>query len=180
MDFPFLVGFNDPSLYLSGYVKVYIILPSTIYGIAAGEFVEQGIQNPYSQQVPALIRASLDRGRAGMVGAGKNIWPNVDIEEGKHYIYYHIVCVLIYYSVADLYVVLYDSIVANPATGHGREGIYFGENGEHKLYEVGKAIGEVLVTIGKTDNPEPTTFTQEELDKYFRVSYYPRFAPEQV
>jgi len=88
-----------------------------------------------------------------MVGAGKNVWPNVDIEE-----------------VADLYIVLYDSIIANPATGHGREGIYFGVNGEHNLYDVSKAIGEVLVEIGKTDNPEPTTFTKEEIDKYYQGS----------
>ena len=68
---------------------------------------------------------------------------------------------------ADLYIVLYDSIVTNPATtGHGREGFYFGVNGEHTLYDVGKAIGEALVAIGKIDNPEPTTLTKEELDKY--------------
>ena len=77
---------------------------------------------------------------------------------------------MIYYSVADLYIVLYDSIIANPATGHGREGFYFGENGEHTLYDVGKAIGEALVAIGKADNPEPTTFSKEDLDRYFQVS----------
>ena len=86
---------------------------------------------------------------------------------------------LIYYSVADLYVVLYDSIVTNPATGHGREGIYFGESGEHTLYDVGKAIGEALVAFGKSDNPEPTTFTKEEIDKYFQVSNHPKFVREQ-
>lgn len=106
-----------------------------------------------------------------MVGAGKNVWPNVDIEEGKKKINSLIttilVLIVIYYSVADLYIVLYDSIITNPATtGHGREGFYFGVNGEHTLYDVGKAIGEALVAIGKTDNPEPTTLSKEELDKY--------------
>lgn len=76
-----------PSSYLPGYVKVYFILPSTIYGIATGELVDRGIQNPHSQQVPGLIRVALCRGRAGMVGAGKNVWPNVHIEEGKDYGY---------------------------------------------------------------------------------------------
>lgn len=71
--------------------------------------------------------------------------------------------------VADLYLVLFDSIRSSPSTGHGREGIYFAESGEHSLYEVGKAIGETLVALGKSDNPEPTTFTKEELDKYFKV-----------
>jgi len=139
-----------------GYVKVYIILPSTIYGIATGEFVDRGIQNPHSLQIPGLIQVSLSRGRAGMVGKGKNVWPNVHIDE-----------------VADLYIVLYDSIVTHPAaTGHGREGIYFGENGEHNLYDVGKAIGEAMVAIGKADNPEPTTFTKEEIDKHQGLSYF--------
>lgn len=87
----------------------------------------------------------------------------------------------IYYSVADLYIVLYDSIIANPAIGHGREGIYFGVNGEHSLYELGKAVGEALVAIGKSDNPEPTTFSKEEADRYFGgavVSNHQRFVPE--
>ena len=82
---------------------------------------------------------------------------------------------------ADLYIVLYNSIINNPATGHGREGFYFGENGEHNLYDVGKAIGEALVAVGKTDNPEPTTLTKEEIDKYFQVSNPSKdFVSEQV
>ena len=60
-----------------GYVKTYIILPSTIYGIVKNPLVDAGIQNPHSIQVPAIIRASIDRGQGGMVGDGKNIWPNV-------------------------------------------------------------------------------------------------------
>ncbi|KAJ7485954.1 NAD-binding protein [Mycena latifolia] len=138
-----------------GYVKSYIILPSTIYGLATGRLVDMGIQNPHSQQIPALISAALDRGQAGMVGEGKNLWPNVEIHE-----------------LADLYVKLYDAIIADDTTGHGRNGFYFGASGEHSLYEVGKAIGAALVALGKSTNPEPTTFTQAELDKYFQGSAY--------
>ncbi|KAF5382083.1 hypothetical protein D9615_004318 [Tricholomella constricta] len=138
-----------------GYVKTYIILPSTIYGIASGKLVDHGIQNRYSIQIPALIDASLDRGAGGMVGEGKNLWPNVNVDD-----------------VADLFLVLYDAIRSNPATGHGREGFYFGENGEHNLYEVGKAVGKALVEIGKAKSDEPTTFTKEEIDKYFGGSPY--------
>ena len=68
---------------MKGYVKIYLVLPSTIYGIAAGTLVEKGIQNPHSIQVPALIRASLGRGQAGMVGQGLNFWPDVDIDDGR-------------------------------------------------------------------------------------------------
>jgi len=133
-----------------GYVKSYIILPSTIYGFASGPFVEKGIQNPRSIQIPLLVKTSIDRGRAGMVGEGKNIWPNVHIDDA-----------------ADLFIVLYNSIRSNPSTGHGRNGYYFGENGEHSLYEISRAIGEAFVALGKGNNPEPTTFTDEEVKKYF-------------
>ncbi|KAF8656882.1 hypothetical protein AX16_002427 [Volvariella volvacea WC 439] len=139
-----------------GYVRTYIVLPSTIYGIAKGKLVDLGIQNPHSLQIPGLIRASLDRGRAGMVGLGKNLWPNVNIEE-----------------VGELYYVLFNSILSNPTgTPHGREGYYFGESGEHSLYDIGKAIGQAMVGLGLTAEAEPTTFTKAELDKYFGGSDY--------
>jgi hypothetical protein len=67
----------------TGYVKTFLILPSTIYGIASGILVDQGIQNAHSIQIPKLIEASLARGQGGMVGAGENIWPNVDIDDGE-------------------------------------------------------------------------------------------------
>ena len=91
---------------LSGYVKVYIILPSTIYGIATGALVDAGIQNPHSQQVPGLIKISLNRGRAAMVGAGKNIWPNVDIEEGKKKNYSSVNNIYIIFSGRSVYCAL--------------------------------------------------------------------------
>ncbi|KAJ7136659.1 NAD-binding protein [Mycena epipterygia] len=138
-----------------GYLKSYIILPSTIYGIARGRLVEMGIQNRHSIQIPALINAALDRGQAGMVGEGKNLWPNVEIHE-----------------LADLYVNLYDAIVADSGAGHGRNGFYFGASGEHSLYDVGKAIGAALVALGKSESAEPTTFSPAELDKYFGGSPY--------
>ncbi|KAJ7064773.1 NAD(P)-binding protein [Mycena amicta] len=138
-----------------GYIKSYIILPSTIYGLATGRLVDVGVQNPHSIQIPALISAALDRGRAGMVGEGKNLWPNVEIHE-----------------LADLYSLLWDAIISNPKLGHGREGYFFGASGEHSLYDVGKKIGEALVALGKSDSVEPTTFTQADLDKYFGGSAY--------
>ncbi|KAH7928229.1 NAD(P)-binding protein [Leucogyrophana mollusca] len=141
-----------------GYVKTYIILPSTIYGIASSPLVDLGLQNPYSIQVPGLIKASLDRGQGGVVGEGKNLWPNVHIDD-----------------IASLYVVLFEAIT-NPAAapapaGHGREGFYFGEGGEHKLYDVSKTIAQVLYDLGKGKSPEPTTFSEEELQKYFGGAY---------
>jgi len=133
-----------------GYIRAYFVLPSTIWGIAEGVLVERGIQNPHSQQVPMLVRASLGRGRAGMVGKGLNVWPNVHIKE-----------------VAELYMLLVDRVLQDPdEVPHGREGFYFGENGEHTFYELSRAIGEGLVAIGKSSDAEPSTFSKEEIDKY--------------
>ncbi|KAG5652022.1 hypothetical protein H0H81_006575 [Sphagnurus paluster] len=135
-----------------GYVRTYIILPSLIYGIASGKLVELGLQNPNSMQVPLLVSASLARGQGGVIGEGKNIWPNVHIDD-----------------IADLYLALYDSILTNTETGHGREGIYFGENGEHTLLEVCEEISKVLFDMGRGQKPEPTLFSQEERVNYFCV-----------
>ncbi|KAG6850631.1 hypothetical protein H0H93_010823 [Arthromyces matolae] len=122
-----------------GYVKTYIVVPSTIYGIVKNKFTDLGIQNSRSIQLPLLIKAGIDRGQGGVVG-----------------------------EVVDLYFVLYDSIKNNPdETGHGREGFYFAENGVHNLYDVGKAIAGALFELGKGRGPEPTPFTPEELEKYF-------------
>lgn len=64
-----------------GYVKAYIILPSTIYGISETPFADAGLCNPQSQQVPLLIRISLDRKAPAMIGEGKNLWPDVHIDD---------------------------------------------------------------------------------------------------
>lgn len=138
-----------------GYVKTYIILPSTIYGIATGKIADLGVQHLHSIQLPGLIKASLARGQAAIVGEGKNIWPNVEIGE-----------------IADLYIVLYDSIVSNSATAHGREGFYFGENGEYTLYEAAKAISEVLLAYEKVKTLEPTALTEEEYKKSPLLIYF--------
>nr|VWO98122.1 Protein RecA (Recombinase A) [Ganoderma boninense] len=135
-----------------GYARTHIVLPSTIYGIATHALAEAGIANPHSQQIPKLIQASLARGQAGVVGKGLPWWPNV-----------HII------DVADLYMVLFDNIVANPdKTGHGWEGFYFGENGEHHWLDISTAIGQAMVDLGLSEKPEPTTFTVDELKKYWR------------
>ncbi|KAF7790012.1 hypothetical protein EIP86_000960, partial [Pleurotus ostreatoroseus] len=133
------------------YVRTYIILPSTIYGIASTPLSAAGIHNEHSVQIPWIIRASLDRGQAGVVGKGLALWPSVHIDD-----------------TADLYIRLWDAIVANPdAVGHGRDGFYFGENGEHAWYDISKAVGRAMVELGLSKSDEPTTFSDEELVKYW-------------
>ncbi|RPD64772.1 NAD(P)-binding protein [Lentinus tigrinus ALCF2SS1-6] len=116
---------------IEGYARTYIIPPSTIYGIAKHALVDAGVSNAHSIQIPVIIEASLARKHAGVVGKGKSFWPDVHIDD-----------------IADLYIVLYDTIVANP------------EN-------ISKAIGEAMVTLGICTGPEPTPFTKEETEKYF-------------
>lgn len=63
---------------------------------------------------------------------------------------------------------MYDAIAANPdKVGHGEEGYYYGENGEHTWYSISRAIGESLVSLGISKDPEPTSFTDDELIKYY-------------
>ncbi|KAJ8481047.1 hypothetical protein ONZ51_g6272 [Trametes cubensis] len=134
-----------------GDIRAHIVLPATIYGLAQGSLFDAGVSNPHSIQIPSLIKAALQRKQAGMVGQGKAIWPDVHIDD-----------------VADLYALLLDAVLSHPATiGHGWEGFYFAENGEHSWYQVQRAIGEALVRRGITQDPEPTPFTTEELAKYF-------------
>ncbi|KAJ7484160.1 hypothetical protein FB451DRAFT_1231665 [Mycena latifolia] len=133
-----------------GYIKSYIIIPATVYGLATGPFVSAGLQNPASIQVPHLIKASLDRGQGGVIGKGKNIWPNVEIHE-----------------LADLYVQLYDVIQKSPDTGHGREGLYFGASDEHRWYDVSLEVARVLAEMGRGAHPEPTSFSETEVEKYY-------------
>ncbi|KAH8111364.1 NAD-binding protein [Phellopilus nigrolimitatus] len=134
-----------------GYARTYIVFPSDVYGIAKNGLTEAGLQNPFSIQLPTLIRASLDRGQGGMVGLGKNMWPNVHIDDQ-----------------ADLYINIFDKSRADPeGTPHGRYGLYFAESGEHRLYDICKSMSEILFSMGRSKSPEPTTFTQKEFLKYF-------------
>lgn len=134
-----------------GYVKTYMILPSLIYGIASHPLVEAGISNPYSIGIPFLINAGLERGQAGFVGKGLSMWPCVSIDD-----------------TAEQFIVLFDKIVSgSDEAGHGREGFYFGENGEYTWLELAQAVGEALFEKGFTKTPEASTFTTEDLVKYF-------------
>jgi nucleoside-diphosphate-sugar epimerase len=134
-----------------GYVRTYIVLPSTIYGLADGPVFKAGLANPISQQVPQLIRGGLGRGRAGTIGKGKNVWPHVHIND-----------------IANLFATIFNALQGETErVGHGWEGFYFGENGHYNFGELGHAIGKYLVKIEKATEETPVPFTKEEIDKYF-------------
>ena len=146
----------------AGYLSSYLFLPSTIWGWADHALVRAGIANHRSLQMPIVISASLLRGRPGVWGKGAGIWTSVEIGE-----------------LGDLYMLLVDAVLRDPASvPHGREGYYFGATEEHSWYEASRAIGEAMVALGKTDNPEPTSFTDEEIAKWYKVSARPVYACE--
>ena len=70
---------------------------------------------------------------------------------------------------AELYRILFDATLSDPNTPHGRDGYYFAENGEYRLYDLAKAYSQVLYDLGKGKSPNPTSFTAEEAQKYFGV-----------
>jgi hypothetical protein len=65
----------------SGYVNTYIVLPSTVWGVATGKLADAGVVNKLSIQVPLLVAASIGRGQGGMPGKGLNVWPHVEVHE---------------------------------------------------------------------------------------------------
>ncbi|KAK0469220.1 uncharacterized protein EV420DRAFT_1615966 [Desarmillaria tabescens] len=130
-----------------GYVKSYIVLPPTIYG--------HGLQRPLVDQIRRLVEASIARKQGGVYGKGKNIWPNVDVNE-----------------MADLYLIIFDLAVSPssppPDFQHGRFGIYFTVSDEHQLYDLSKAVAEGLACRG-IGSPEPTPFSKTEAEALRRV-----------
>jgi hypothetical protein len=55
--------------------------------------------------------------------------------------------------------------MANEETAHGRAGLYFAENGAHKLSEMSAVIARTLFEHGKGESPIPTSFTAEEVER---------------
>ncbi|KAI0783990.1 hypothetical protein BC629DRAFT_541283 [Irpex lacteus] len=134
-----------------GYVRSYIIAPGIIWSPAQNTLVESGISNDISRGLHILIQSAIKGGKVGIVGKGRAVWPAVHINDQ-----------------ADFFIVLYDAIVSNPEkVDHGRNGFYFGENGEVSWYSISKALGKSLVKRGLIKSDEPSTFTDEELIEYF-------------
>ena len=75
---------------------------------------------------------------------------------------------LAWFAVVDLFLILFKSLKEDGDTiYHGREGYFFAENGEHSWYDTSKKIAQVLHSLGISDYDEPSSFTTEELVKYW-------------
>ncbi|KAK0221077.1 hypothetical protein EDD85DRAFT_863207 [Armillaria nabsnona] len=147
VDLAALAGDNE------GYVKTYIVIPPTIYGVPAGILNKHGLHRPVVDQVRRLVEASIARKQGGILGEGKNRWPNVDVNE-----------------MADLYLIIFDlALSPSPAPAefqHGRFGIYFTVSDEHTLYDLSKAAADGLARRG-IGSPEPTPFSKAEAEPLF-------------
>lgn len=78
--------------------------------------------------------------------------------------------ILNFSQAANLYILLFDLVCSELATkipAHGRAGFYFAENGEHTMYGLARAISRTLCRMGRGGSTEPTTFTTEEMERYF-------------
>jgi len=138
----------------SGILKSYIILPSTIWGAGKGELYEKDIANSYSDQMPMLIRAALDRGQAGVFGKGSNIWPHVNIGD-----------------LGNLYGLVYTRAQKGDI-GHGTAGYYLGIAGEYTHLSAANTIGTALANNKFAESGQSTSFTPEEIQKYYSGSTF--------
>lgn len=178
--------------YVPGYVKTYLVLPCTIYGIAVGPLVDLGLQHAHAHRIPTLVKIGVERGQGGVIGLGKNIWSHVHISDGafpfrllyNHLSFHDAIHFLIFLAqllfhfgptltltthmvVADLYILIFDKIQSVAPVGHGRTGLYFCENGEYIMQDLATTITRALHARGKSMTPTPTTFAVEEIQRYF-------------
>ena len=71
-----LTGIIRPT---TGYTRLILGCPPTIFGAAEGILHDKKIANHHSLQIPALIRGALERKRAGLIGSGQAIWDHVHV-----------------------------------------------------------------------------------------------------
>lgn len=77
-------------------------------------------------------------------------------------------------AVAALFLTLFDTVRTDPErTGHGWEGYYFLENGHSSWGDIARAIGRALVELGVAPASEPTTFTSDEIVKFWGYEVRP-------
>ena len=106
-------------------IKTAIVCPSTIHGLGRGP------SNKRSIQIPALVRAILERGHGIQVGAGKTHWGNIHVHD-----------------LSDIYLKLVENAAVGGSIAEwpgkpalwGEEGYYFGEAGEHVWGDVSQLV----------------------------------------
>ncbi|KAI0635602.1 NAD-P-binding protein [Trametes polyzona] len=141
-----------------GYVRSHIVLPGYIYGVAKGPLFDAGISNAYTILTPLLSRIALQHGKVAVLNKGVSVWANVHIDD-----------------VTDLYLQLFDTLLTTPEkVSHGRDGYFFGANGEASLVDTLKVFAEVLHSEGRIPSPEVVNLSLEEMAKYYGNEFLAR------
>ncbi|BGP36182.1 hypothetical protein JCM10450v2_000080 [Rhodotorula kratochvilovae] len=140
----------------AGDVRSYIVLPSTIFGISSLPGVGT-IFNKHSNQMPALIRGSIKKKQAGLVGEYRNTWPLVHTDD-----------------LTDLYQLVLEAALSGEDAGQGRGGYYIAANGQYVGREAAEKVGIALHKRGLAATVEPAPFTDEEMKAFYGA--YANFA----
>ncbi|GAA6044434.1 hypothetical protein JCM8097_008588 [Rhodosporidiobolus ruineniae] len=116
-----------------GYVRSYIVLPLTIFGISSLSGVST-IFNKHRLQIPLLIRSSLRKKQAGLVGEYKCTWPLVHTDD-----------------LTALYEAIFDAALKKEDAGNNRQGFYAAENGQYVGLEVVNKRSTAHLTASDTE-----------------------------
>ncbi|KAL0567558.1 hypothetical protein V5O48_014435 [Marasmius crinis-equi] len=134
-----------------GYVRTFIISPSTVYASTSNALVQAGISNSRTPLYKYFVPIAIARGSGVLIGTENSVWPNVSIDE-----------------VTELYILLFRAIVdGSKDIPHGLEGYFTLGSDEYKWKDVFGAISQALFDCGKLDRPEPTNCSREEFQSYF-------------
>lgn len=126
-----------------------------------------GLSGKHSKQIPQQAQASVDRGRAGMVGkgmtllrrhspdtvdkadlSGLNVWAHVHVDD-----------------LASHFDLVYAQALKSGA--HGYDGNYLAVTGEYQLLESTRWMAKTMHRNGWAESDTPDSFTEAELDKYY-------------
>jgi nucleoside-diphosphate-sugar epimerase len=130
---------------ISDAVKVAILCPPMIYGRGSGAVNQRSIQ------VPDMVKATLEKGYAPIVGAGKTEWDHVHIDD-----------------LGDLFVRLVDATQdpekANNPEIFGPHAYFLAEGGSHKWADVAQWVAEAASKQGYLPEALTKHVSQQEVE----------------
>lgn len=131
-------------------VKTAIICPPTIYGAGRGP------GNQRSRQVYNLVKNTLEKGQAPVLGKGLTEWDHVHVHD-----------------LSALFVLLAEAAVSYPNKDDldsklwGAEGYFLAENGHHVWGEISKEVGRVAFEKGYIKEKTTVPIGVEEAKEQF-------------
>ncbi|CAO3587769.1 unnamed protein product [Absidia cylindrospora] len=121
-----------------------LIGPTTVFGEASHTLAF----NPHSSQIPWAIAVSLQNKAVCQVGAGKNSWSIVHVDD-----------------LADLYSLVVEKLVRNELdadTYLGRNGYFLPESGYYEWRQAFASIGQHLHLLGVIPSPTPQLIMDDD------------------